>query len=87
MGWSALIRVAHFNEYLKKHEFAHHNDVIIVEGDGLEIHDFYSHKMLIHISSHSKNETNSGSIGYIIGSEMILNILSSLDTLQIVSHV
>jgi hypothetical protein len=43
-GVSALIRVAHFNEYLKKHEFAHHDDVVIVEGDGLEIHDFCSHK-------------------------------------------
>ncbi len=52
MGVSALIRVAHFNEYLKKQEFAHHDDVVIVEGDGLEIHEFYSHKILMHISSH-----------------------------------
>jgi hypothetical protein len=68
---------------LKKHEFAHHDDVVIVEGDGLEIHDFYSHKILMHISSHSKNETNNRSIGYI----MMLSTLLSLDTLQIVSHV
>jgi hypothetical protein len=87
MGVSALVRVAHFNEYLKRHEFAHHDDVVIVEGDGLEIHDFYSHKILMHISSHSKNEMNNRSIGYIIGLKIILNTLSSLDTLQIVSHV
>jgi hypothetical protein len=87
MGVSALVRVAHFNEYLKKHEFARYDDVVIVEGDGLEIHDFYSHKILMHISSHSKNETNNRSIGYVIGLEMILSTLSSLDTLQIVSHV
>lgn len=71
----------------KTHEFAHCNDVVIVEGDGLKIHDFYSHKILIHISSHSKNETNIRNIGYIIGSKMILSTLSSLYTLQIVSHV
>ncbi len=56
MGFIALIRVAHFNEYLKKQEFAHHDDMVIVEGDGLEIHDFYSHTILMHISIHSKNE-------------------------------